>query len=160
MHAFTMISPNDHSPSANPYHLKLEDSSSSFNMIDKNATKVNLNHHKCMSQDEITESNFALMPTRKNIYHKSSSALCCKVSIIFGVCFIIGCYLIPVTLYYVGKSMDRDEMDPMFLHQKNTSASKVRLLQSKCTSLIEQSFSSIMIPKCQKHNFIYVSFKP
>ena len=67
------------------------------------------------------------MSTKKKVYHRNSSALCCKVSIIFGVCFIIGCYLIPVTLYFVNKSMDHAELDSVLLHQKNTSAAKVGL---------------------------------
>ena len=121
---FTIKSPNDHSESTNLNHLQLEDAAS-YNMIDKNATKVNLNHHKCLSQDEITKSSVALMLTRENGHHKSSSILSCKVPIIFGVFFIIGCHLIPVTVYYVGKSMDRDEINPVFIHQKNTSAAKV-----------------------------------
>ena len=134
MHTFTMESSNYRSTSTNPNYLQVEDSSVLNNAVtDESAAKVNHNYHRYTSQDEITEYDVNLTPKRKKIHYRSSSALCCKISIIFAVFFIIGCHLIPVTLYYVGKSMDRDETEPVFLHQKNISAAKVRMLQSKCT---------------------------
>ena len=95
-------------------------------------TEDNLNHQRCISQDEGIENNTASMPIRKKIQHNissgslnSRSALCCKVSVIFGVCCVIGFYLIPITLYCVSQTKDNPKTDPKFSHEKNTSTAKV-----------------------------------
>ena len=95
-------------------------------------TEDNLNHQRCISQDEGIENNTASMPIRKKIQRNISSerlnscnALCCKVLVIFGVCCVIGVYLIPITLYYVGQTRDNPKTDPEFSHEKNTSTAKV-----------------------------------
>ena len=97
-----------------------------------NTTKDNLNHQRYISQDEGIENNVTSMPIRKKIQRNISSgslnsrnALCCKVLVIFGVCCIIGCYLIPITLYYVGQTRDNPETAPEFSHEKNSSTAKV-----------------------------------
>ena len=95
-------------------------------------TEDNLNHQRCISQDEGIENNTASIPIRKKIQRNislgslnSRNALCCKVSVIFGVCCVIGVYLIPITLYYVGQTRDNPKTDPEFSPEKNTSTAKV-----------------------------------
>ena len=83
----------------------------------------NLSYQKCISQDKSIENNLTLMPKRKKI--QSGYALCSKVLVIFAVCCIIGCYLIPVILYYVSQTGGSTETDPEFSHEKNTSTAKV-----------------------------------
>ena len=105
--------------------------SSAINDTMINAAKDNLNHQRCISQNEGIENDVALMPLRKKIQRNISSeslrgnALCCKVFVIFGVCSIIGCYLIPVTFYYVGQARGNPETNPEFSNEKNTSTAKV-----------------------------------
>ena len=112
----------------------ISDSSALDDMIinvDK-TTEDNLNHQRCISQDEGIENNTASMPIRKKIQRNistgslnSRNALCCKVLVIFGVCCVIGVHLMPITLYYVGQTRDNPETDIEFSHEKNTSTAKV-----------------------------------
>ena len=90
--------------------------------------QINLNHQRCISQDGSVKSD---THKGKKMRHNISSGylkantLFCKMLVVFGICFIIGCYLIPVIVYYVGRSMDRGETDPEFSFEKNVSTAKV-----------------------------------
>ena len=82
--------------------------------------------NRSFSQDENTESDVPSLSIKKKTQRNLNyNALCSKVLVIFGVCFIIGCYLIPIILYYVDQSRGNPEVDPEFPSEKNASAAKV-----------------------------------
>ena len=136
-HTITQIfveSSNDHSITTKPNRMEDDSGISALDDMIINANKTtedNLNHQGCISQDEGMENIVTLMPKRKKIHHNTNSGclygndMCCKVSVIFGVCCIIGCYLIPITLYYVGQARGDPETGLEFSQEKNTSAAKV-----------------------------------
>ena len=88
-------------------------------------------------QDESRENSVISVPkviTKRQklkysatIDYRNGNGLCCKMSIVFAICCIIGCWLIPVILYYVSQATDRDnaETDPGYSHEKNISSAKV-----------------------------------
>ena len=124
-----------HSITTNPNQMENGDNSLDSSVID------NLNHQRCISQNEGIENDVALMPLRKKIQCNISSeslrgnAFCCKVFVIFGVCSIIGCYLIPVIFYYAGQIRGNPETNPEFSDEKNTSTAKVCCKLFECTHL-------------------------
>ena len=137
MHTTTQIcfeSSSGHSITTNPNQMEnggnISDSSA-INDTMINAAKDNLNHQRCVSRNEGIENDVALMPLRKKIQRNISSeslkgnAFCCKVFVIIGVCSIIGCYQIPITVYYVSQTRGNPEMNPEFSDEKNTSSAKV-----------------------------------
>lgn len=74
-----------------------------------------------ISQDENVPERFK--KARQSVTLTSRSALCCKILIIFAVCCIIGCFLIPITLYYESLTENIDEIN---VEYSNTSSAKVR----------------------------------
>ena len=51
--------------------------------------------------------------------------LCCKVSMAFGVCFIIGCFLLPLIFYYVNQTGGDSKLDSDYSNGQNISSIKV-----------------------------------
>ena len=98
-----------------------------------NITENNISHQTCISQDENVENNVASLPEcSKKMKQSYSSAktgahsdMCCKVSIVFGVCFIIGFFLLPFMLYYVNQTGGNSRLDPDHSHGQNKSSVKV-----------------------------------
>ena len=100
-------------------------------------TKSSLDYQRCISQDESRESSVTSEPkmiTKKeklkhsaSIEYQYSNRLCCKMSIFFAICCIIGCWLIPVIFYYASQATNRDYTvtDPGYSHEKNISRAKV-----------------------------------
>ena len=133
VHTTTQIvveSSSGHIMTTNPNQMENGDSSAMHDTI-INVDNANTAYERCISQNEGIENNVVLMPERKKIQRNISSgylngnALCCKVSVIFGVCCIIGFYLMPIILYYVGQIRGNPKTDPEFSHEKNTSTAKV-----------------------------------
>ena len=92
-------------------------------------TEDNLSHGAYMLQDNITgnnepksfpkrqKSNISLAGTN------GTGTLHCKILLIFAVCCIIGCCLIPATFYYISQTKNRvATTDPEYSHINNTSA--------------------------------------
>ena len=134
---FNIESFNNH-----PTITNLDQKENSNNLKDKTAkaydiAKGNLNHQRCISQDEKgTENNNILklkrFSTKRKIKHNTSSTnlsvinvIRCKVLLFFGVCFIIGCCLMPIVLYYAVQFRGNFETDPDYFHEKNISSAKV-----------------------------------
>ena len=136
-HTITRIfveSSNDHSITTKPNRMENDSGISALDDMIINANKTtedNLNHQRCISQDEGMENIVTLMPKKKKIHRNTNSGclygndICCKVSVIFGVCCIIICYLIPITLYYVGQARGDPETGLEFSQEINTSTAKV-----------------------------------
>ena len=80
----------------------------------------NLNHQITISQDEND------LPSLSKIQHSASStsltwnALYYKVLVIFGVCCIIGLYLIPTISYYVSKTIETVLEQILSSHMRRT----------------------------------------
>ena len=101
-----------------------------------NPTEGNPEDQVCISQDENTENKINSVPKRPLSpgmkTHSSSSikvitytGLRCKTSLVFIMCCVIGCCLIPFTVYYVSQAGDSDITDPEYSHEKNISSTKV-----------------------------------
>ena len=98
---------------------------------------INSHNTAKSSQDESRENNVTSVPKmvtkRETLKHSASieyrysSRLCCKMSIVFAICCIIGCCLIPVILFYASQATNRDYAvtDPEYLHEKNISSATV-----------------------------------
>ena len=95
--------------------------------------KDNLNRQRFTSKDESIQNDVPLMPKRSSICSGSSTykVLCCKVSVTFGVFFIIGCYLVPIVLYFMNSNGSNVETDLESSSETNTSAAKVCYMQTK-----------------------------
>ena len=97
-----------------------------------NTFKSNFNHHACISREESIENSVtsSLSNTMKHSMSSptisAASALCYKVSIIFGICFIIGCFLLPFIFYYTNQTEGNFKSDPEYSYEQNTSNVKVR----------------------------------
>ena len=52
------------------------------------------------------------------------------MSIVFAICCITGCCLIPIILCYTSKATEREHAvtDPGYSHKKNISSAAVRML--------------------------------
>lgn len=98
--------------------------------------KGNLNRQRCISINENTENDISSIPKRlsmkKKMKHNISSTSISvintvryKVSIVFVVCCIIGCCLVPIILYNVSQTRDNGTSDPGYSHEKNVSIAKV-----------------------------------
>ena len=90
-------------------------------------------------QSENRENNVTSVPKmltkREKLKHSVSidyngNGLYCKMSIVFAICCVIGCCLIPIILYYASQATDRDNAvtDPGYVHEKNISSAAVRML--------------------------------
>ena len=101
-----------------------------------NATEGSPEDQRRISRDENTENKITSVPKRPLSpgmkTHSSSSikvinytGLRCKTSLVFIMCCVIGCCLIPFTAYYVSQARDSDVTDPEYSHEKNTSSIKV-----------------------------------
>ena len=91
-----------------------------------------------ISQDESREDDVTSVPKMvtkmETLKHPASNKyqyndLCCKISIVFAICWIIGCCLIPVILFYASQATDRDYAvtDPGYSHEKNISSATVSI---------------------------------
>ena len=93
--------------------------------------KSNFSHHVCISQQDSIDTNdvSSLSNTMKHSISAPrihpASALCYKVSIAFGVCFIIGCFLLPFIFYYTNQTGGNFKSDLEYSYQQNTSNAKV-----------------------------------
>ena len=104
--------------------------------VDSN-TETSPDDQRCISQDENTENEIVSVPKRPLSpgmkTHSSSSikiinynALRCKTSLVFVMCCVIGCCLIPSIVYYVSHARDSATVtNPEYSHKKNTSHIKV-----------------------------------
>ena len=98
-----------------------------------NVTEDNISHHTCISQEENVGNNAVMLPEwSKKLKHSNSSTytgvysdMCCKVLIAFGVCFIVGFFLIPLILYYSNQTGGNSRLDPNHSHGQNKSSVKV-----------------------------------
>ena len=98
-----------------------------------NITEDNISHQMCISQQENVGNSVASLPkSSKKMKRSNSSAktgahsdMCCKVSIVFGVCFIIGFFLLPLMLYYVNQTGENLRLDPDHSYEQNKSSVKV-----------------------------------
>ena len=124
----------------NPDVVLVESSNGKINGIalgSKDRTKSSLDYQRCIPQNESRENGVTSVPKmstkRQKLKHSASidyrygNGLCCKMSIVFAICCIIVCWLIPVILYYVSQATDRDNAmaDPGYSHEKNISSAKV-----------------------------------
>ena len=89
----------------------------------------NLNQMKShTSQDENTENNVERVLLKHSISSTNIGAinvLCYKVSVVFAVCFIIGCFSLPLIFYYVNPIGGNSKSDPEHSYQQNTSSIEV-----------------------------------
>ena len=88
-------------------------------------------------QDENRETNAASVPKiivrRKELKSSASvdathrNGLCCKMLIVFAICWIIVCWLVPVILFYANRNTDIDNAvtDPGYSKEKNISTAMV-----------------------------------
>ena len=127
MHSISKITP------AESLHRKLDNSNDSSPVKDEriNAhnTTQDLNHHAYISNPE---NDGASMPQNfpkrlnSNISLGSTNGvgtLRYKVLLVFAVCCIIGCCLMPTIFYYVSQTKSRvAATDPEYSHRKNNSA--------------------------------------
>ena len=98
-----------------------------------NITEDNISEQICISPDENVENDVASLPKcSKKMKHNISSTnmgaysvLCCKVSMAFGACFIIGCFLLPLIFYYVNQTGGNSKLDPYHSYRQNISSIKV-----------------------------------
>ena len=99
-----------------------------------NTTRGNLNQQGCISQEKSTENNVVSVPkkfTKRNTAKTKSltcHVLCCKISIVFAMCCVIGCCLIPIIFYYINQATNISVTDPEYSSEKNISSAKVCLL--------------------------------
>ena len=106
----------------------------------QNRTKTdNIAKSSCndILQDENRETNAASVPKiivrRKELKSSASidathhNGLYCKMSIVFAICCIIICWLVPVILFYVNQNTDRDiaVTDLGYSKEKNISTTMV-----------------------------------
>ena len=95
-------------------------------------TEDNLSHGAYMLQDNITGNNATSEPKSFLKRQKSNISLVdtngtgtlhCKILLIFAVCCIIGCCLMPTIFYYISQTRNRVAItDPEYSHINNTSA--------------------------------------
>ena len=95
-----------------------------------NITEDNVSHQICISQEEnvgasLPESSNKMKRSNSLTNASAYSNVCCKVSIVFGVCFIIGFFLIPLILYYVNQTGENSILDPDHSYGQNKSSVKV-----------------------------------
>ena len=96
--------------------------------------------HDYILQDENRETNAASVPkilVRRQELKSSASidtthrnGLCCKMSIVFAICWIIICWLVPVILFYVSQNVDKDiaVTDLGYSKEKNISTTMVHYI--------------------------------
>ena len=92
-----------------------------------------INTDNTATQDEITEINASTVPERFSITHVQKmkrntnparmgvNKAHYKVALVFGMCCVIGCCLMPIILYYVNQTADNAEMGSEYSHGKNVS---------------------------------------
>ena len=98
-----------------------------------NTAESSFNNHASTSQDESTENDIVSIPVKSTKRNKAKNltsdikcnTLCCKISLSFLMCCIIGCRLISVVLYYVNKTQGDALTDPEYSAKKNISNAKV-----------------------------------
>ena len=95
-----------------------------------NITKDNVSHQICISQEvnvgaSLPESSNKMKRSNSLTNTSAYSDVCCKVSIVFGVCFIIGFFLIPLILYYVNQTGENSILDPDHSYGQNKLSVKV-----------------------------------
>ena len=87
-----------------------------------------LHNHTIIPQDENTENNVERVLLKHSISSTNIGAinvLCYKVSVVFAVCFIIGCFSLPLIFYYVNPIGGNSKSDPEHSYQQNTSSIEV-----------------------------------
>ena len=92
-------------------------------------------HQRHLSQNKKTDSRITLLAKRVlKMQHSISSdsinivhhnVLCCKISIIFSMCCIIGIFLMPIIFFIVNQANDNTEVDTEYSHEINTSIKEV-----------------------------------
>ena len=102
-----------------------------------NTTNGSLQNQRRFSLgDKKRDTEIVLTPRRPSITNKmkytlSSTSLAIttvlhyKVLMVIAVCFITGCYLMPIALYYISQAGADAGIDPQFSHERNTSKAKV-----------------------------------
>ena len=102
----------------NPSQSKDNDISDSSVLKDKA-----MNEAKNIAKDDLNHQKHAKKMKRSTSSASVSSTTCSawrfKILIIFGACFITGCYLVPFTIYYVTQTGGNAEID---VYDKNASS--------------------------------------
>ena len=144
-HTTTDISFTESRVSDSEGHIIIDDPNqmeniSDFSILKDEAIKArNIeDHQRCNSLDENTENYVISLPKhftkRKKMKRSISSrnqggttcdTWCSKMLLIFGVCCIIGCFLIPFVAYNVTQTRGRSETEADYSHDKNISSAKV-----------------------------------
>ena len=123
-----------------------------------------INTDNTATQDEITEINASTAPERFSITHVQKMKCNTnparvgvnnaryKVALVFTMCCVIGCCLMPVILYYVNQTVDNAETGSEYSHGKNVSTKvcyklKVHILHGMCSSKLWQKliYSNISV---------------
>ena len=139
VHATTKIYvPENSADTATNYNIitnldQMENSSNISGLNDEtieagNTAKGNLDHQR----HESTKYDITSIPkilskeiSSVNLGKSYLNSLRCKLSIMFGICCIIGCYIMPIILFYASRTSNNPEMHYEYLNRKNTSSSKV-----------------------------------
>ena len=101
-----------------------------------NTAEGSFNNHSCIAQDESAENDIVSIPVKSIKRNKMKTStntlgvincntLCCKLSLAFLMCCIIGCCSISVVLYYANQTANNDLTDPAYSAEKNISNVKV-----------------------------------
>ena len=105
--------------------------------------------HICISKEDSMDNNVtsSLSNTMKHSISSprisAASALCYKMSIVFGICFIIGCFLLPFIFYYTNQTGGNFKSDLEYSYRQNISNAKVCNI-SYISITISQKFYSLM----------------
>ena len=112
-----------------------DDNISEFSVKVTEADSIDNSHEMCISQNRNAENNDTFMPNnllkRKNKQRVAiHNALCCKLSTAFAMFSVIGCFLMPIMLYYVNRTYADTEIseDPEYSFNKNASAKVCKIM--------------------------------
>ena len=102
-----------------------------------NTAKDHFNHRRSILRNENTENNVASIPKEPNVknkmkHHRSRSidlikhnVLCCRMFIVFAMCCVIGCSLMPIIFYFAAQRGENVITYPEYSHVINTSSAEV-----------------------------------
>ena len=102
-----------------------------------NTAEGSFNNYSCIAQDESAENDIVSIPvksTKRNKMKTSTNTLgiinccntlCCKISLVFLTCCVIGFCSLSFVLYYVNQAANNDLTDPTYSAERNISNAKV-----------------------------------
>ena len=95
-----------------------------------NDARSTLDHPRSILQNKSTE--ILILENKKAEQYDSTSTdlnknntLCCKMSIVFAMFCIIGCFLMPIVLYYVTQLGEKEVTHLEYSYNRNSSSAKV-----------------------------------